>query len=224
MENRSLLSGTPLDGIDYGVYTASLMRRAAGAGLLDERALRRCRRGCWGSSVADRVDYARREQLRPRGDRRPADGRYRLLHRRGAQTRSDPAGEPRAAPGTLDGRALPDGDRASGPGGARLRRPALPGARDPHPHRQRGLPDFARRHLPPVPAGLEGPQAPGRLRRAHRVPARAGRSPRAGSSACASGSSRSRWRTASAAGSRRCWTACCAAGRAKTAPPPPRPM
>ena len=48
MENRSLLSGTPLDGIDYGVYTASLMRRAAGAGLLDERALAAMQEGLLG--------------------------------------------------------------------------------------------------------------------------------------------------------------------------------
>lgn len=48
MENRSLLSGTPLDGIDYGVYTASLMRRAADAGLLDERALAAMQEGLLG--------------------------------------------------------------------------------------------------------------------------------------------------------------------------------
>lgn len=48
MENRSLLSGTPLDGIDYGVYTASLMRRAADAGLLDKRALAAMQEGLLG--------------------------------------------------------------------------------------------------------------------------------------------------------------------------------
>lgn len=39
MENRSLLNESPLDEIDYGAYTASLMRQAADAGLLDEGTL-----------------------------------------------------------------------------------------------------------------------------------------------------------------------------------------
>lgn len=48
MENRSLLNKATLDGIDYGAYTASLMRQAAEAGLLDERALTSMQEGLLG--------------------------------------------------------------------------------------------------------------------------------------------------------------------------------
>ena len=223
MENRSLLSGTPLDGIDYGVYTASLMRRAADAGLLDERALAAMQEGLLGLLRSQIEEITRGESSSV-----PAETADQLMDDIGycidVALKHAPTPQESLAllrEHSMDalyrmGTGLLDREERACEGLlSRVRATRTPTVNEGY----RILLDVT---FPQYLRDWKVRRHPGDFVVLTEYPL--GRSPRAGSSACASGSSRSRWRTASAADSHRCWTACCAAGRAKTAPPPPRPM